>query len=526
MIRMYVSSSRFINRLQDSLPLRLSGAFYSTKFPERRDDTGVEAKPGAKKIYLSEVEHPIDKTLRILKRDMVNFKNRWLTLKPKYSRFNGRQMSWTKDDDENDFPRECDVLIIGGAAMGSSVAHFLKRRAGEGLKIVVLEKDFTYSKASTALSVGGIRQQFSLEENIEMSLFGAEFIRDINRHLGVLGEPTVDIQYRPHGYLFMASENGAQHMIENAKLQRELGAKNILLKPEKLKERFPWISTEGVELACLGVEKEGWFDPWTFLYAMKRKALSEGVYYVEAEAKEFLFHNLTNTIYADPNEITGDTTNNLVVETSDGKQKKIQFSLCVIAAGPNSGEIAKLARIGAGPGVLSVPLPVEPRKRFVYCFHSPDGPGINVPMTIDPTGTYFRREGLAGHFICGRCPNEDNEEPPVGDLEVDHEFFDEKVWPVLAHRVKSFENLKVTSSWAGYYEYNKFDQNGVVGLHPYYHNFYFATGFSGHGIQKSPAVGRAIAELILDSDFSTIDLTRLTFDRFITMEPMRERNVV
>ncbi|XP_051161150.1 FAD-dependent oxidoreductase domain-containing protein 1-like isoform X1 [Leptopilina boulardi] len=526
MIPRFVKSTTFINRIQDSVPLRLSNAFYSSKTSKRRGDSQIEPLKAPIEIKLDEPEHPFDKTFRLIKRDLTNVKNRWFNTDIKRSRFHGRKMIWTKNEDYHDLPEECDVLIIGGAAMGSSIAHFLKKKAGEGLKIVIVEKDLTYSKASTVLSLGGIRQQFSLEENIEMSLFGAEFIRNINDHLSVVGQPPVDIQYRPYGYLFLASEKGAEDMIENAKLQRELGAKNILLKPEKLKERFPWMNIDDVALGCLGVEKEGWFDPWSFLYAFQRKCLNQGIYYVEAEVIGFLFNKLTNTIYADSKEITGQLAQDVIIQTSDGKQRKIQYSQCVIAAGPNSGEIAKMARIGSGPGVLSVPLPVEPRKRFVYCFHSPEGPGINLPMTIDPSGTYFRREGLGGNYICGRCPNENHEEPNVDNLEVDHEFFNDHVWPILAKRVKGFENLKVKSSWAGFYEYNHFDQNGVIGLHPYYPNIYFATGFSGHGIQKSPAVGRAIAELIIDSEYSTIDLTRLSFERFITLEPMRERNVV
>ena len=146
-----------------------------------------------------------------------------------------------------------------------------------------------------------------------MSLFGAEFFRNINDYLGVLGDPPIDIQYRPYGYLFLASEQGAQDMIENSKLQREIGAKNILLRPEKLKERFPWMNTEGIALGCLGLENEGWFDPWVYLHALKKKSLLQGNYYVEAEAKHFIFKNLTPNVYADKSEIAGETTNNLVV---------------------------------------------------------------------------------------------------------------------------------------------------------------------------------------------------------------------
>lgn len=81
-------------------------------------------------------------------------------------------------------------------------------------------------------------------------------------------------------------------------------------------------------------------------------------------------------------------------------------------------------------------------------------------------------------------------------------------------------------SWAGFYEYNTFDENGIVGLHPYYNNLYIATGFSGHGIQQAPAVGRGITELIMDGQYKTINLVRLGFDRIITVEPMYEENIV
>lgn len=146
-----------------------------------------------------------------------------------------------------------------------------------------------------------------------MSLFGAEFIRNINENLAVVGEPPVDIQYRPYGYLFLASEKGAEDMLENAKLQRELGAKNILLKPDKLKEKFPWMNTDGVALGCLGIEKEGWFDPWSFLFALKRKCLSQEIYYVEGEVIGFLFNKLSNVQFVDPNETSDELAQSVVV---------------------------------------------------------------------------------------------------------------------------------------------------------------------------------------------------------------------
>ncbi|XP_025152533.1 FAD-dependent oxidoreductase domain-containing protein 1-like isoform X2 [Harpegnathos saltator] len=379
-----------------------------------------------------------------------------------------------------------------------------------------------YSKASTSLSVGGLRQQFSLQENIQMSLYGAEFLRNINEYLNTPYEDPIDVNFHPYGYLVLATEKNAEVLVNNSKLQNSLGAKNVILTQEKLKTMFPWLNTNGVAAGCLGLEKEGWFDPWTFLCALKNKAIYLGAQYINAEVKAFQSEEISEAY--DSNMDTIERLKKVIIKTNDGDIREIEFSVCVIAAGAFSGEIAELANIGTGKGIMSVPLPVVPKKRYVYCFHSPDGPGLNTPLTIDTSGAYFRRDGLAGHFIGGKSP-ESHEEPPVNNLDVDHEYFDNKVWPALAHRVPAFENLKVKSAWAGYYEYNTFDENGIVGQHPYHKNLLIATGFSGHGIQKAPAVGRAIAELIFYGRYVSIDLSTLGFQRFLTMEPMRELNV-
>lgn len=415
-------------------------------------------------------------------------------------------------------PKRCDVVIIGGGAMGSSIAYWLRKRLySEDFTVVVVERDPMYSRASTVLSLGGLRQQFSVKENIEMSLFGAEFIRNVNQYLGIDGQPAVDPCFHPYGYLMLASEQGAARLIDNSKLQNFLGAKNIILPAAKLKEIFPWLDTEGVELGCLGLEKEGWFDPWALLSALKRKAILLGAEYVNAEAQGFLYKKDCNQ---------AEMLDKLLIKTKDGEIHQLQFAIAIVAAGAFSGDVARMAKLGDdGPDLRNIRLPVEPRKRYVYCFHCPEGPGLNTPLTIDYTGTYFRREGLANTYVCGRSP-EESEEPSIDDLNVDYDFFEEKVWPVLARRVPVFEKLKLKSSWAGYYEYNTLDQNGIIGTHPYYGNLYFATGFSGHGIQQAPAVGRAIAELIIDGRYVTIDLANFGFDRIVHRVPVKEINVV
>lgn len=143
-----------------------------------------------------------------------------------------------------------------------------------------------------------------------------------------------------------------------------------------------------------------------------------------------------------------------------------------------------MAKIGTGRGVFSVPLPIEPRKRYVYvykCNEPENSAPLNTPLVIDPSGVYFRREGLSGCYLGGRSPETIDKEPSIDNLDVDYDYFDTDVWPLLAHRVPKFNDIKVQSAWAGYYEYNKFDENGIIGTHPGYHNLYIAAGFSGHG---------------------------------------------
>uniref|UniRef100_A0A670YV88 FAD-dependent oxidoreductase domain-containing protein 1 n=1 Tax=Pseudonaja textilis TaxID=8673 RepID=A0A670YV88_PSETE len=385
-------------------------------------------------------------------------------------------------------PEHSDVVIIGGGIIGWSIAYWLKAKETRrnAIQVLVIERDNTYSKASTVLSAGGIRQQFSVEENIWMSSFSANFLRLINDHLGVVGEPPIDIQFNHSGYLFLASENEAAVLEENVNLQR-LGVAVSLLSPAQLKKKFPWLNTDDVALASYGLENEGWFDPWTLLNAFKRKAISLGTlqYNGEVTCKRFPLLQKNQVL----------TTLLAIQETMHIKM--VDCCIVVNAAGAWSGKVAEMAGIGApSENILSgVKFPVEPKKR-------------KKRLVMRSVFTF------------------QEEEPDIENLEVDHEFFQEKVWPKLAHRVPCFESLKVKSSWAGYYDYSTFDQNPVIGRHPLVSNLYFASGFSGHGLQHAPAVGQAIAELILDLKYKTINLERFSFDRLIKDEKLPERNIV
>ncbi len=391
-------------------------------------------------------------------------------------------------------PAAADVVIVGGGIVGSSTAYFLTRDPTFTGRVVVVERDATYSRASTPRSAGSIRQQFSTPENIRMSQFGMAFLRDIDRHLSVDGDP-IDVGFRENGYLFLATESGLPVLRANHAVQRECDAAVALLGPEELAARFPWLSTDGLAAGSLGTANEGWFDPYTLLMAFRRKARAQGAVYVEDEVVE----------------VERDGGRVQAVRLASGG--RIACGTMVCAAGPNAGRVAALA------GTL---LPVAHRKRFVYVFDCrerfPD-----MPLVICPDGVWVRPEGAG--YVCGTSPPDDAD-PDCEDLELDYAMFEEVVWPTIAGRIPAFEAIKLSNAWAGHYDYNTVDHNGIIGRHPEVANLVFANGFSGHGLQQAPATGRAVSELILHGRFTTLDLSRFAYTRFADGRLVHELNVV
>jgi sarcosine oxidase len=385
-------------------------------------------------------------------------------------------------------------VIVGGAVMGSAVAYFLAGPIGFKGSIVVVERDPTYETAATPRSAGGIRQQFSAPENIRMSMFGAEFVKHIAEHLSVEGE-VAELPFVQNGYLFLASAAGESVLRENHVLQTELGADIAWLDPDGLKARFPWLNVDDLAAGTFGRSNEGWTDPYGLLQAFRRKARSLGVTYVKDQVVGF----------------GREGARIATVHLADAG--KIACGTVVGAAGLYSREVAAMAGLD---------LPVRPRKRFVFVFDCRE-PIAKAPLTIDPSGVYFRPEGSS--YICGVSPPEDRD-PDCLDFEIDYSLFEETIWPTLAARVPAFEAIKLTRAWAGHYDYNTLDQNAILGGHPDVPNFLVAAGFSGHGLQQSPAVGRAIAELIAFGAYRSIDLSRFGWERVRGNRPLFERNVV
>ncbi len=383
-----------------------------------------------------------------------------------------------------------DVVIIGGGIIGTCTAFFLRELGFTG-SVLVLERDMTFRTASTTLSAASIRQQFSTALNARMSQFGFRFLRSLPERFG----PEAEVGLTERGYLILATPEteGAARRAQAGVVAE--GADVAWLDPAVLAARYPWLNADGIAGATLGLAGEGWFDAHLLLAAVRRAAKAAGVVFRQAEVV---------SVETGPSRVEA-------VRTADGG--RIACGTVVCAAGPRSGALARL---------WGAALPVEPRKRTVFVVKGPLE-ARDMPMLFDTTGLWIRPEGDG--FICGIQPPPEQDSHPGEDFEPDHYLFDEVVWPALAHRVPAMEQLRMVRSWAGHYEMNLLDHNGIVGPDTAQSNLIYATGFSGHGVMHSPATGRAVAELVVHGGYRALDLAPLGFDRIARGEPMRETAV-
>ena len=387
-----------------------------------------------------------------------------------------------------------DVVIVGGAVIGSAAAFFIAEAAPRRSRVLVLEADPSYAFCATTRSLASIRHQFSTPENVRMSMFGTRFLREAGERLAVDGVAPL-IGFVEAGYLFLASDAGWPVLQSNHAVQRLEGADVALLDRAALRERFAWLAVDDLAGGSLGLTGEGWLDAHGLMQGYQRKARALGVEFRHARAAGLL---------RDASGITA-------VRLQGGGL--VACGTVINAAGTGAKALASTA---------GIELPVQSRKRCVFHFKSPQAtPGC--PLVIDPSGLYFRPEGAG--FLCGIAPPED-EDPECYDFEVPAAGFEEQLWPLLARRVPGFEAARLVSSWAGHYDVNLLDHNLILGAHPEIHNLLFANGFSGHGLQQSPAVGRALSELALHGEFKTLDLRAMGWQRVLRGEPLRELNVV
>jgi glycine/D-amino acid oxidase-like deaminating enzyme len=391
-----------------------------------------------------------------------------------------------------------DVVIIGGAMMGSSTAWWLTQLGFTG-RILVVERDPSYEKAATTLSFSCIRQQFSTELNIRISQFGADFVQSLRQRMGDDDRvPTLKIQN--FGYLYLADrEDFADVLRANQRVQAAAGAGTRLLSPQDIAAEFPFMMVEDLLLGSLNTKDEGYFDGSTVFDWFRRKAREAGVDYVEDEVVGL-------TLSLDGSQVSA-------VRLKSGRT--IGCGTVVNASGTRGATVAAMAGIS---------IPIEPRKRFNWVIQAETPLDRPLPLTIDPSGVFVREVG-GGTYMAGGHSDLD---PAVDfdDFAMDHDLWMEKIWPAIATRIPAFEAVKVISEWAGQYDFNMLDQNAITGPHPVVGNFLFLNGFSGHGLQQAPAMGRATAEWILHGGYRSLDLTDFHYDRIAEGRAMVEAAVI
>jgi FAD-dependent oxidoreductase domain-containing protein 1 len=389
-----------------------------------------------------------------------------------------------------------DIVIAGGAVMGSSIACHLAMQSAGKARVLVVEPDPSYQKSASALSAGSIRQQFSTAINIDISLHGIAYLRNIGETLAVDGERP-DIGLHEGGYLYIATEQSAPTLRSINALQNARGAKIDLFENAALQAQFPWLQTDGLNCGTWGRSGEGWFDGYGLMMAFRRKARSLGVTYQQAKVMD---------VRQSANHIDS-------VELDNGSS--IDCGAFINAAGA-SGARALSAKLG-------IAIPVYAKKRCVFSFTCRDALP-RFPLLIDTTGVWVRPEGEG--YIAGYSPSDLDEQDHGMDFDVDWTLFDEMIWPALAARVPAFENIRPGRAWAGHYDMCLHDHNALVGRVPGLNNAFLAAGFSGHGLQQSPAVGRGMSELVLTGRYQTLDLADLGCERLQTGRLVQEINII
>jgi sarcosine oxidase subunit beta len=374
-----------------------------------------------------------------------------------------------------------DVVIIGGGVIGLSIAYHLgQKKAG---MIVLLEKG-QLGEGSTSRCVGGIRTQFSTEINI---LFSLESMKTFDRFEEEFG---VNPEFKRIGYLFLATtDQDVEIFRQNITLQKKFSIPVEWLDSDEIRRRFPYLKMDDI-LGGTFSPRDGYAGPSEVLSGFAGGAKRTGVrIYEGVEAKEIL---------VDKGKVTG-------VRTNGGE---ISSPVVVNAGGPYASLVAEMAGLR---------IPVKPLRRQVFVtapFYLIDQA---IPLTIDfHRGWYFRQE-VDGFLLSGPLDRE-----PSFNTNTDYEAMVEASENAI-YRVPALEKAQIARGWAGLYEISP-DNHAILGKVPGLEGFILANGFSGHGFQHSPAVGKVISELILEGKAKTIDISSLSIERFergeLILEPM------
>ena len=391
-----------------------------------------------------------------------------------------------------------DVVIVGGAMFGSSVAWFLTDNPDFDGSILVVEKDPTYEFTSTSHTNSCMRQQFSREINVRVSQFAADFVKNFRDYMG--GDARVPhLMLQSYGYMYLADNaDFAATLRESQKLQAACGAGTKYMTRDEIARDYPFYNLDDIVAANHNLVDEGYFDGNTLFDWWKRSARERGVEY------------LTNEVIAMNRNAAGTRVESVILQSGE----VVSCGTVVNASGPRAVLTSRMA---------GIEIPVEPRKRYTFIFEAEKPLDRDLPLTIDPSGVHMRTDGT--YYLAG-CPPDEDPAVDYNDFVQDHSLWENKVWPVLATRIPLFEAIKLRNSWAGHYAYNTFDQNAILGPHTKVENFIFVNGFSGHGFQQSPAMGRGTAEMITYGEYRKLDLSPFNYDRIEKGEKFVEKAVI
>jgi FAD-dependent oxidoreductase domain-containing protein 1 len=386
-----------------------------------------------------------------------------------------------------------DIVVIGGGVIGSSIAYNLVNDGFHG-NILVIEKDPSYEFASTTLSAGGVREQFSLPENIRISQYGLSIFENFDEIMDLDGD-SAHAEFKQRGYLFLGNEKNWPMIRKNYEIQKGLGAHVSLVSIGDLREFIPHMNTDDLVGGCFG-SRDGYLDPYGVLQGFIKKAKQLGA--------EYLYEEVTGI------EVKGEKIEGVITQ----KGNNIRCGNVVNAAGPYASVVGKMA---------GVDLPVDPMRKMAYVFDPQIKFDYDLPLVIDTDGLLYFRHETGKTILTGKTiPNE----APGFNFEWDRDYYMDVVWPQCARRIPVFETAKLIRGWAGLYAMNRDDGNAIIGHLGEVEKFYGAVGFSGHGLQQSPAIGKCLSELIQFGRYHTIDLSCFSFDRFKTGKLIFEEEMV
>jgi len=285
---------------------------------------------------------------------------------------------------------------------------------------------------------------------------------------------------------------------QSLKTQTACGAGTKLMSAEEIAADYPFYNLDGILAGSHNLVDEGYFDGHTIFDWWKRRAREMGAEYV------------SNEVVAMQKNSYGNMVESVTLKSGE----KITCNTVVNASGPRAILTCQMAGIS---------VPVEPRKRYTFIFDAEQPLDRDLPLTIDPSGVHMRTDGR--YYLAG-CPPDNDHPVDYNDYVSDDAVWFEKAWPAIANRIPQFEAIKLTSSWVGHYAFNTFDQNAILGRHHEVENFIFVNGFSGHGLQQSPAMGRGTSELIVYGEYRSLDLTPFNYERIVRREPYKETAII